>query len=182
MQQLQLSLLDQSSRTRLEEAVALARSFSAAHGPGEGMAMEADGALTLTLEGRPVTVRLVVGGFLASPRRGYVALTWGQAIHFRAVPAATTAPPHARNSLFLHPRNGTERSAESMAALLLHELVHVEQQRSARLGLPSFLVGYVMGWVRGGFRYRANPYEVAAHELQEEAQQFFAAQSGQEAG
>ena len=175
------------SRTRLEEAVALARRFYMAHGPATrgspgDLTLEADGALALTLGNRPVTVGLVVGGFLVSPRRGYVTLTWGKAIHFRAVPSDATMADRARNSLFFHPRDGAERSATNMAALLLHELVHVEQQRSALLGLPGFLVGYVWGWVRGGFRYRANPYEVAAHALQGEAQRFFVEFPGSTSG
>ena len=65
-----------------------------------------------------------------------------------------------------------------MAALLVHELVHIEQRHRAFLGLPGFLVAYFVGWARVGFRYGPNPYEVAARALGDEAQRSFATLTG----
>jgi hypothetical protein len=172
MQHIRLSQLDSATRSRLEEAVTLAACFDLTRNGDRRLTLGGDGEIVLNLGGRPASIKLIVGGFLVTPTRSYVALTWGKTIRFRNV-ANPNVVPYACNSLFLYPRDGTDRSSENIALLLLHELVHVEQQHNALLGLPGFLAAYILGWIQGGFRYGSNPYELRAYELQETARLFF---------
>jgi hypothetical protein len=163
----------------LEEAVSLADRFLRTQ--SQGLSLEEDGSLRLTYRGRLLAVRLVWGGF-PRPGRRFAAMTWRRVVHFRTVAEAAGAgamEANLHNSLFFHIQGGGRRSPASMAVLLVHELVHVEQQGRALLGPAGFLMAYILGWARGGFRYRTNPCEVEARLRQEEAQRFVASPGGE---
>ena len=168
--------LEVEGEPRLDQAIALADRFLGSGDLHQGLAIQDRHTLRHSLDRRDRQVRLVVGGFPA-PGPQFGALTWGRTIHFRPVPEAaggSDTQQLPRNSLFYHIRTGAPRSPEGMAALLVHELVHVEQQQRAFLGLPSFLAAYLVGWARVGFRYGPNPYEVAARAREEAARRSFA--------
>ena len=173
--------LEVEGEPRLDQAIALADRFLGSGDLHQGLAIQDRHTLRHSLDRRDRQVRLVLGGFPAlGPQFG--ALTWSRTIHFRAVPEAATESDIEqlpRNSLFFHIRTGAPRSPEGMAALLVHELVHVEQQQRAFLGLPGFLMGYLVAWARVWFRYGSSPYEVAARAREEEAQRSFATLTGE---
>jgi hypothetical protein len=161
---------------RLGQAIALVDRFLSSGELHQGLAVQDRHTLRHSLAGRHLAVRLVTGGFPA-PGPSFAALTWDRTIHFRPVPEAvgeSDAQELPQNSLFFHIRTGATRSAEGMAALLVHELVHIEQQHLAFLGLPGFLVAYLIGWAKVGFRYGPNPYETAARAREQEARISFA--------
>ena len=173
--------LQVQGQPRLDRAIALTDRFLGGGDLHQGLAVQDRHTLRHSLAGSHLSLRLVTGGFPA-PGPQFGALTWGRTIHFRTVPQAagesdTEGLP--RNSLFFHIRTGVPRSPEEMAALLVHELAHIEQQHRAFLGLPGFLVAYLVGWARVGFRYGPNPYEVAARAREEEAQRSFATLTGE---
>lgn len=56
------------------------------------------------------------------------------------------------------------RGTEARVSLLFHELVHLTQYQV--LGVDAQLERYIRALAEGGFRYRANPFEVQAFELQ----------------
>ena len=186
MNRIVLSQMDEASKASLEEAVALVDRFFVARGSTRRLTLDVDGSLTISggehealRGGRPGRISLVVGGFPA-PSRRFAALTWGRTIHFRPIVPASGTPalsPSAQNTLFFYGRSHNVRPATSMAALLVHELEHVEQQHRAFLGLAGFLTRYLVNWVLGGFRYRNISYEKAAKEVQEEARGYFASLS-----
>ncbi len=160
---------------QMEGALSLAGRFLRDRGHGEELAIRDRHTLAYTRNGRSIHLRLVVGGFPA-PAPRFVALTWGRAIHFRPVPLAAGPSPPDRmqhNSLFFHIRDGTPRSRRAMAALLVHELAHVDQQQRAPFGLCGFMAGYLAAWALVGFRYWTNPYEVAARVREQEALGYF---------
>ena len=160
---------------QMEDALSLAGRFLRDRGHGEELAIRDRHTLAYTRSGRSIHLRLVVGGFPA-PAPRFAALAWGRAIHFRPVPLAAGPSQPDRlqhNSLFFHTRDGTPRSLRAMAALLVHELAHVDQQQRARFGLCGFLAAYLAASALVGFRYWPNPYEVAARAWEQEALGYF---------